>query len=332
MASYGVRHTATSTVDATSYTGPTFTPAVGDLLVVTVVASDTVAAGSLSSSEGYTFDKITSAVYASGANTIYLFVATGLVTAAVSQSVTFDCTGDAATGRFIAVHRVTGMVRAGAAAVRQTAKVENQAAAGTPEVTFSTAALTTNLILGVVGNSSNPAGMTPPSTWTARGDNGYDTPTTGVGAASKDNGFTSTAVTWGGASATVFGALAVELDASPNLSPSLFTNVQTFYAPIVTFAQTMAVPLLSNTQTFYPAGGVQDETLLAGLITNAQEFFSPGITQWLHPNKVPGSTVFFRSTLLVNGWGFVSPVSGEWAVSAPSTTWTASTGPVTNWN
>lgn len=215
MAAVTHRVSTASTSNVTSYASGAFTPAVGDLLVVFVVASATVAAGSVrGTGAGLTFSKVTSFVKASSADTIYCFVADAFVTAAASQTVTFDCTGDAATGAIIEVASVSGMTWKGLNAIRQSAGQSNQASGGTPAPAFASAALTGNPTLGVVGNATNAATLTPPTSWTERADTGYATPTTGCEYVSRDSGFTGTTVTWGSTSGSAFGSLIIELDAS----------------------------------------------------------------------------------------------------------------------
>lgn len=68
------RVSTASTSNATSYTSGSFTPASGDLLVAFVVATGTVAAGSMTDSQGLGWDEIDTALKASSTDTIYLFV------------------------------------------------------------------------------------------------------------------------------------------------------------------------------------------------------------------------------------------------------------------
>ena len=205
--------TTTSTANTTSYASGAFTPAANDLLVAFVVASATTATGTMTDSQGLGFTKVTSRVYNSSAETIYLFVANNLA-AASSMTVTFDCTGDAATGVVIFVARVSGMTRTGTAAIRQSSGQNNLTAGTTPAPVFAAAALTGNPTLGVVGNLSNPAALTEPTGWTERGDTGFASPTRGGEYVSRDSGFTGTTITWGSAGATAKGDISVELDTS----------------------------------------------------------------------------------------------------------------------
>lgn len=212
----------TSSSNTNSYPSAAFTPALQDLLVGFVVASGTVASGGMTSSRpGFTFSKVTSAVKNSSADTIYAFVADQLVSEAVSQTATFDCTGDNATGAIIFIARVSGITKFGtpAASVRQYAVQNNQAGSTTAAPAFSASALTTNPTLGVVGNGASPAGLTQPSGWSEQGDTGYGTPTTGGEYVSRDSGFTGTTITWGSGSASAYGDIILEIDASTPAAP-----------------------------------------------------------------------------------------------------------------
>lgn len=209
------RMATASSSNTTSYASGAFTPATGELLVAFVVASGTVATGTMTDSQSLGFTKITSALKASSADTIYAFVSNNQATAS-SMTVTFDCTGDAATGAIIFVASVSGILKVGTSAVLQSAIQENQAAAGTPAPAFSNPTRTGNPTLGCIGNASNPAGITPPTNWTedAAGDTGYNTPPTGGEYAFRNSGFNGTTITWGGTSASAFGAIILEIDAS----------------------------------------------------------------------------------------------------------------------
>lgn len=215
-----------STSNVTSYASGAFTPAAGDLLIAFVVASGTVATGTMTDSQSLGFTKVTSALKASSVDTVYAFVSNNLA-ANSSMTVTFDCTGDAATGAVIFVASVSGMLRAGLNAIAQSAIQENQAASGTPAPAFTNAVNTNNPTLGSVGNGSNPAGMTPPSSWTedAAGDTGYNTPPTGGEYAFRNSGFTGTTITWGSTSATAFGAIILELETRSSIRGMLTLGV-----------------------------------------------------------------------------------------------------------
>jgi hypothetical protein len=212
-------HTTTSTANATSYVSNSFTPAAGDLLVVFVVATNTADTGSMTDSQSLGFTKIGHASFSSNAHRVYAFVANALA-AASSMTVTFSCASDGATGSVLAIARVSGMSRTGSSAVKQSDVTHNGAAGGTPETIFPASALSPNPTLGLVGNLSSPAGVTQPTNWTEQVDTGYSTPTTGGEYVSRNGGFTGTTITWGSTSATVWGAISVELDTSAAPTPS----------------------------------------------------------------------------------------------------------------
>lgn len=217
MAAATFRVATADTTALSAYPAASFTPAIGDLIVVFVAASGTVAAGTCSStgSGATTFSLVTSGTANGAADTNYCFISNTYVTDTDGHVVTFDCTGDPATGAIVACFTVSDVPRVGLDAIRQSAK-QDTTAAGTPAPAFGAAALTGNPTLGMVGNGTNPAGMTPPTSWTesSGADVGYGTPATGLEAVFRNSGFTGTTVTWGSASASAFGSIIIELDLS----------------------------------------------------------------------------------------------------------------------
>lgn len=207
-----------STLNVANYTSGSFTPAANDLVVVLVVTSGTVAVSAVTDSLGGGYSFIRSTTKVAG-DTLYLFVGNNLA-AASARTVTFNCPGNA-TGCIIFAYTVSGLTRVGPDAVRQTAVQANQTAAGTPAPAFGVACLTGNPTLGVLGNATNPATVTPPTSWTEGSDTGYATPTTGGEVISRDSGFTGTTVTWGSTSASGYGDIIVELDTSGIILPSV---------------------------------------------------------------------------------------------------------------
>lgn len=227
--------TGTADTGNTPNTSDAFVPTTGDLLMVCVSVQDSVdASPTLSSSAGLTFTNIgTQAVYGGSISTVYWFVANALVTDTSSQTVTWTEASDVGGGSVIFTYGISGMSRVGTDAIRQAAAMNNRnAGAGAPAPAFSGAALTGNVVLGCLGNNSNPAGMTAPSGFTEpsspSGDVGYITPTTGAETVFINSGFTGTTVTWGSSSATQSGSLIVELDTtSASACPSTATGGRT---------------------------------------------------------------------------------------------------------
>lgn len=205
----------TSTNNVTSYTSSALTPAIGDLLVVGVVAGDTAAAAPTltSASAPTTFTLVRTQQSGAGLNREYLFVADSLVAAATSRTLIFDCTGDAATGVYIGIMRLSGMTRTGLNAVKNLGGASN-VAAGTPTAALDAGATsdTNNAMLSFIGNQTNPAGVTVPTGWTSHFNSGFATPTTGFGLGVRNSGHASTTVTWGSASASAYGIIIAEFD------------------------------------------------------------------------------------------------------------------------
>lgn len=222
MAAVTHRISTASTANANSYASGSFTPAANELLVVFVTASGTVEASpTVTDSQGLNFSLVTSGLYGTG-STMFCFVAVKLA-ANSAMTVTFNCPNDAATGAVVQVAGVSGMTRVGTGAIKQSQIVANHAS-GTPAPVFSNSALTGNPTLGLVANSTNPATMTTPTNWTERNDTGYATPTTGAEYVSRDSGFTGTTVTWGSSSASIYGAMIIEMDTSAPAATATLTD------------------------------------------------------------------------------------------------------------
>ena len=204
--------TASST-DGTSFATGGFTPVAGDTLFGFVVASDTIAPGTMTDSQSLGWTQIVQATYSSAAGRLYAFVANAKAAATGGTTVTFDCTGDTATGAIVFVVGVGLGGRVGLDALRQVATA-NDLGAVAPAATFAQNCLTQNPTIGFCGNLTNPAGLTPPTSWTELADTGYATPTIGGENIGRATGFTGTAVTWGAASASSNAVIVLELDAS----------------------------------------------------------------------------------------------------------------------
>ncbi len=121
------------------------------------------------------------------------------------------------------------------------------------------------------------------------------------------------------------------------IAPSLFTNTQTFFDPTVTpGAVTLTPSLFTNSQTFFgptvgTGGATQD--LFPTLVTNAQSFFTPSVTatKTLLPSLVTNTQTFFgpaitttyglTPSLVTNSQSFFSPtVTTTYGLTAPLVT------------
>jgi hypothetical protein len=249
MAAVAVATSFASSTDASTYAGNPFTAVADDVLVTLVVASGTTIAATMTDNQGGTWVLARQALFTTSADSIYLFVRNELA-ANVSHTTTFDCTGDGATGCEMVNYRIALMTRTGAAAVRQTAIQENQGAA-TPAPVFAAAALTENPTIGVVGNNTNPAGLTPPTSWTEGQDIGFATPAKGCETAHRNSGFTGTTITWGSSSASAFGAIIAEFDTSEltqTVSPSLLDQTAAMFSPVINRADHPHVSIFHHRQ------------------------------------------------------------------------------------
>lgn len=186
--------------------------AVGNLIVVQTYDTGTAANSVVTDDQGGTYTRVAFAQKATSADITGFYIRNALTASAAIHTV--SSAPGATTGGGLQVTEYSGFTRTGASAARQSAKEDNQVAGGTPAPDFAVAADTNNPVLGAVFNASNPAGLTPPTNWTERRDAGYNTPTTGFEAVTRNSGFTGTTVTWGSTSATAFCSLIVELDTS----------------------------------------------------------------------------------------------------------------------
>lgn len=204
------------TANTDTYPVLTFTPAVDDLIVVFAKFAASVEPGAVfdaTDDQSGTYVKILTALFDTSAHSLVCLVREQLVTSAVGHIITVTCIGDASTGNISAVYRVAGMSRTGSSAVRQSAK-QNNTAAGTPAPAFPAAALTGNVTLGAVADTTNPTAITPPTSWTEGQDSGHATPAHGMESVFRNSGFTGTTITWGSATAAAFASMIVELDTS----------------------------------------------------------------------------------------------------------------------
>lgn len=194
-------------------TTPSFTPVANDLLIAFATVAGQAAGGTFSDTQGLGWTQIDTALYHVSADVLVFAVANGLCVGA-PMTVTFTPAGAPTdTGLVFTVMRVSGMNRVGAAAVRQSAKVQNQTSSANPAATFGSAVLTGNPTVGAVGSFGGT--NTPPTGWTELSDIiGSSSGIPAIETVSRDSGFTGTVVTWG-ALVNTFSVLIAELEASP---------------------------------------------------------------------------------------------------------------------
>lgn len=214
-----------SSTDAESYVSDAFTPAAGDLLVVIVQGRGTAAAATLTSSVGGdTFTRVYSRTISIG--TTYVFIADQLASN-VSQTLTFDCTGDIATACVIKPFRFTDMVKLGSAAVRQSVGT-SRSSGSDPSVTFASVTLTGNPIILAVDTGDGTPGFNAPVGFSTVNEDVTTAPQGALATCYVTGGVTATTIDWGtdtnGAS---YQSLGFEFDASAtaNLARSIIPAI-----------------------------------------------------------------------------------------------------------
>lgn len=195
----------------------------GDLIVIVTANTGNTSSARPTDDQGGTYVEVTACacVKTTSADQMRVFVRTNLIQSTVSTIYTHA--PGTSTGGGLQVFAVRGLARTGTNAVRQGAKQDNQAAAGTPTPVLGSAALTGNALIGAVFNDTNPATMTPRASpaWTEVSDVGYITPTTGLETMKINSGETASSIAWGGTSATQFCSCVLELDCSAEIAADI---------------------------------------------------------------------------------------------------------------
>lgn len=187
----------------------TITPAVGDLFVVFAAQTGGSSSGanvSDNNADAGSYTKITEQTFTGGVLTAW--IRSAFINNTTSTDVSFG-PGSGSTANELVVIALSSMRAAGTTAVRQSG-VASGAAASTPALTLGASALTFNVMLGALADTTNPPGVTGPAVWTRRQDVGQAKPL-GLDAYSRDSGFTGQPVTWGSNSSTDWGVIALEL-------------------------------------------------------------------------------------------------------------------------
>jgi hypothetical protein len=193
----------------------TATPAVGDLIVIITAHTgntSTAAPTDNNAGGGGTYTIVNTAVKATSADTMKVWVRDNLITSATST--VFTHAPGTSSGGGLVVIDCQGGDKAGLSAIVQSAIQSNQAANGTPAPVFASAVASDNAVIGAVFNASNPAALTPRTNFGELFDSGYNNPTTGLEVMSDNSGETGTTMTWGSTSASAYASLVVEIEAS----------------------------------------------------------------------------------------------------------------------
>jgi hypothetical protein len=191
----------------------TTTPAVGDLIVIVTANSGsttTTAAPTDNNSGGSgTYTVVNTAVKATSADTMQVWVRDALITSATST--VFTQAPGTTSGGGLVVIVCKGMDKAGSSAVVRSA-IQSNIASGTPAPVLGATPSSANAIIGAVFNASNPAALTQRTGYTEIYDSGYNNPTTGLEVMYRNSGETSATITWGSTSPSAFASIALELN------------------------------------------------------------------------------------------------------------------------
>lgn len=196
------------------------TPAIGDLIVVCCASSGRTV-GQIptitdNNSSG-TYTLIAATTCTTNVDSGWIFIRNALIPAASSTTFTYAISGD--TGGGLNVLKVVGVSSVGAAAARQYATQNNQAAA-TPAPVFNTTPDQNNACIGMIINATAGPIINQPATWTELVDVTYGTPTFSMETCTKAGLQSTATVTWGSASGSQFGAIVLELNCDfPLYSP-----------------------------------------------------------------------------------------------------------------
>lgn len=189
-----------------------FTPAANDLLAGggTAAGSVTDPGTFISSDAGKTYSSADVALFNASANTVYAFSADQLADADI-QTATLGVVGDDSTGMTVGVVRIGGMTLTGASARRQVKVVENQAASDV-DITFDNPCLAGNPVLIFMGKTVQTA-VTPPTGFSTLVSQAHGTPNIRFQIMGIEDADGITLME-GGASDGLWGAVAIEFDAS----------------------------------------------------------------------------------------------------------------------
>ncbi len=194
----------------------TATPAVGDMIFIVTAHSGytgSTAPTDNNTDGGGTYSLVNSALKNVSADIVQVWKRDRPI--GVAASTVFTHAPGTTTGGGLVVIKSAGGNKSGAAAVVKSAASANQAAGGTPTVAMGSAISTNNAVLGVVFNTSNlTTNVTERSGFTEIVDAGYATPSSGLEVMTRNSGETGSSIAWGSTTATAYGAIVVEIDAS----------------------------------------------------------------------------------------------------------------------
>jgi len=188
--------------------------AVPDDLLVAVTAHDgQIGSHVVTDDKGGKWDQIIAGLSATSVDSVAIWIRQTRVVTSATYTVT--TTPASSTGGGLQVFAISGMTRAGLAAVRSSGKQDNQTAATTPAPVLSLTPLSTSVIItGLIDGTNGSVNQNPRAGYTERFDAGHNVPATGFATSTLDSGETSATLTFGGTTPSIYGDVAVELDST----------------------------------------------------------------------------------------------------------------------
>lgn len=196
-----------SSVDTSVYNCASFTSVANALLVLWVLASDTLASGSVVSAHGTWTNRGSKTISGDGAK-LYCF--TCQCGASASGIVAFYCTGDAATGAVVAVQSVTGHN-----ITSPVVQFVSNSGTGTASSVTRAEPGANSINLAAFGSQGSTT-VTDPTGWTRTCDNSYAGPSTGMWAGYRVGGESGTSFDLTGGISTSWALAYLEIAAAAN--------------------------------------------------------------------------------------------------------------------
>lgn len=201
------------TSNVESYSFAAFTPSANSLLVVFVNAIATVAEADVSGGS-LTWFPLMSVIGGSTRRDTCFFAEVGASPA--STTITWTCTGDAATGVVGIVYQITGY---NTGKIFGSYNFKGNTTGANPFISLDRNMNTNNAYMAMYSSTTNnPPTSTQPASWTEDADTGFGSPTTGISAAHRIGGESSNTVTFTAASQT-YDILFVEVNEASEGQP-----------------------------------------------------------------------------------------------------------------
>lgn len=244
-----VTHAGTTSTTTAGDKTVAATPAIGDLIVVVCNATgvNTTAVADNNADGLGTYTKVdVDRTGFSTAGTLNVWIRNSLVGSATST--TYTATQTTSTGGGLSVFSVAGMTRTGALAVRSSGGQSTGTAVTTPAPVLSLTPDTANPIIAAVANgTSSSTTVTERTGYTEATDLGFINPPTGFETCFLNSGETSATLTFGSTTATTFASIAVELDTTAIISPTIRQQIDNGASGTALMSLTLSLAQVGDT-------------------------------------------------------------------------------------